>query len=86
MPVGSSWEYDSQRMGMAASNSEILEIVEGLSAEQKQISPKYFYDERGSQLFDQITQLPEYYLTNTNFASCATTSKTLSRWLANRPA
>ena len=50
---------------MAASNSEILEIVEGLSAEQKQISPKYFYDERGSQLFDQITQLPEYYLTNT---------------------
>jgi L-histidine N-alpha-methyltransferase len=52
-------------MGMTASNSEILEIVEGLSAEQKQISPKYFYDERGSQLFDQITQLPEYYLTNT---------------------
>ncbi len=50
---------------MAASKSEILEIVEGLSAEQKQISPKYFYDERGSQLFEQITQLPEYYLTNT---------------------
>ena len=50
---------------MAASSSEILEIVEGLSAEQKQISPKYFYDERGSQLFDQITRLPEYYLTNT---------------------
>ena len=50
---------------MAASNSEILEIVDGLSAKQKQISPKYFYDERGSQLFDQITRLPEYYLTNT---------------------
>ena len=65
MPVGSSWEYDSQRMGMAASNLEILEIVDGLSAKQKQISPKYFYDERGSQLFDQITRLPEYYLTNT---------------------
>lgn len=55
---------------MAASNlaihkREISEIVDGLSAEQKQISPKYFYDERGSQLFDDITQLPEYYLTNT---------------------
>jgi len=29
------------------------------------ISPKYFYDERGSQLFDQITRLPEYYPTET---------------------
>lgn len=50
---------------MAVSNTEISEIVDGLSAEQKQISPKYFYDERGSQLFDEITRLPEYYLTNT---------------------
>jgi len=50
---------------MAVGNAEISEIVDGLSAEQKQISPKYFYDERGSQLFDDITQLPEYYLTNT---------------------
>ena len=50
---------------MAVNSSELSEIVTGLSAEQKQISPKYFYDERGSQLFDAITQLPEYYLTNT---------------------
>lgn len=40
------------------------EIVEGLSQSQKTISPKYFYDERGSRLFDQITELPEYYLTD----------------------
>ncbi len=50
---------------MTASTSEINEIVDGLSGEQKQISPKYFYDERGSRLFDDITELPEYYLTNT---------------------
>lgn len=50
---------------MAVSNAELSEIIDGLSANQKQISPKYFYDERGSQLFDDITQLPEYYLTNT---------------------
>ena len=50
---------------MAVSSTEISEIVDGLSADQKQISPKYFYDERGSQLFDEITRLPEYYLTNT---------------------
>jgi len=50
---------------LAIRNREISEIVDGLSSDQKQISPKYFYDERGSQLFDDITQLPEYYLTNT---------------------
>ena len=43
---------------------ELEGIVEGLSLSQKTISPKYFYDERGSQLFDQITELPEYYLTD----------------------
>jgi L-histidine Nalpha-methyltransferase len=57
-------------MDMAVSNPaicsrEISEIIDGLSADQKQISPKYFYDARGSQLFDDITRLPEYYLTNT---------------------
>lgn len=44
--------------------SEINEIVDGLSQAQKTISPKFFYDERGSQLFDKITELPEYYLTD----------------------
>ena len=50
---------------MLIKNRELQEIIDGLSAEQKQISPKYFYDERGSQLFDEITRLPEYYLTDT---------------------
>lgn len=36
-------------------------IVEGLSLEQKSIPPKFFYDERGSQLFDAICEQPEYY-------------------------
>jgi len=35
----------------------------GLTAKPKELSPKYFYDERGSQLFEQITELPEYYPT-----------------------
>jgi L-histidine N-alpha-methyltransferase len=34
----------------------------GLSAPQKSIPPKYFYDDRGSALFDAICDLPEYYL------------------------
>lgn len=34
-----------------------------VSSLPKQLPPKYFYDERGSKLFEQITRLPEYYLT-----------------------
>ena len=41
----------------------VRDIRDGLSATPKQLSPKYFYDERGSELFEEITQLPEYYLT-----------------------
>ncbi len=47
--------------------TEIQEIVAGLQQDEKMISPKYFYDERGSQLFDEITTLPEYYPTETEF-------------------
>lgn len=39
------------------------DIAQGLSAAQKYIPCQYFYDERGSWLFQQIMQLPEYYLT-----------------------
>ena len=39
------------------------DTVAGLSASPKWLSSKYFYDARGSQLFEQITRLPEYYLT-----------------------
>jgi dimethylhistidine N-methyltransferase len=44
--------------------SEMRELVAGMSRAKKMISPKYFYDERGSQLFEKITELPEYYLTD----------------------
>ena len=44
------------------------EIVVGLSQPRKSISSKYFYDEAGSKLFEDITRLPEYYLTNTELA------------------
>jgi L-histidine Nalpha-methyltransferase len=37
------------------------EAREGLTAEPKVLSPKWFYDERGSELFEAITRLPEYY-------------------------
>ena len=39
--------------------------MKGLTAHPKAIPPKFFYDARGSQLFDAICELPEYYLTRT---------------------
>jgi dimethylhistidine N-methyltransferase len=42
-----------------------VDVLAGLSRAQKELSPKYFYDERGSHLFEDITRLPEYYLTRT---------------------
>jgi dimethylhistidine N-methyltransferase len=41
------------------------DVVRGLSQTPKMLPPRYFYDDRGSQLFEQITDLPEYYLTRT---------------------
>ena len=39
------------------------DVRDGLTRSLKELPPKYFYDERGSELFDQITALPEYYPT-----------------------
>ena len=44
------------------------DVLRGLSRPQKEISCKYFYDDRGSALFDEICELDEYYLTRTELA------------------
>jgi L-histidine Nalpha-methyltransferase len=41
------------------------DVRTGLTAVSKSLPPKYFYDQRGSELFDEITRLPEYYPTRT---------------------
>ena len=46
----------------------LAEVAAGLSAPQKELPPKYFYDQRGSELFEEITRLPEYYPTRTERA------------------
>jgi L-histidine N-alpha-methyltransferase len=46
----------------------LAEVAAGLSAPQKELPPKYFYDYRGSELFEEITRLPEYYQTRTERA------------------
>ncbi len=47
---------------------DAAEVLAGLTATHKCLSPKYFYDERGSQLFDEICELPEYYPTRCELA------------------
>src|SRR5690349_6578495 len=39
------------------------EVLHGLVASPKRIAPKFFYDQRGSALFEEICRLPEYYPT-----------------------
>jgi len=39
------------------------DVIAGLSGPSKEVSPRYLYDERGSELFERITELPEYYPT-----------------------
>lgn len=43
-------------------------VLEGLSQDRKVIAARYFYDKRGSELFEEITRLPEYYPTRTEMA------------------
>ena len=44
------------------------DVIDGLSQHPKKLSPKYFYDATGSELFEQITVLPEYYPTRTELS------------------
>ena len=44
------------------------DVLAGLSRPQKALSPKYFYDKTGSEIFDRITEAPEYYVARTEIA------------------
>ena len=47
--------------GQAGQHLFARDVAYGLNAPQKWLPPKYFYDERGSRLYEQICALPEYY-------------------------
>ena len=57
--------FEDQQPARTANSAELLA---GLQLEQKQVNPKYFYDARGSELFEQITRQQEYYPTRTEKA------------------
>lgn len=53
-------------------------MTEGLSSDEKFLLPKYFYDERGSLLFEEICKTPEYYPTRTEISILKNLSGTIS--------
>lgn len=63
--IAARWTFAGAQAPAAAPQPEGRDVVAGLSAPLKTLPPKYFYDDAGSRLFEQITDLPEYYLTRT---------------------
>lgn len=61
------------------------DILHGLQQQQKVLPPKYFYDQRGSQLFDAICELPEYYQTRTETTILQQNAEDISRCIGADP-
>jgi dimethylhistidine N-methyltransferase len=60
--LANAQQFDDQGSAFAG------DVIGDLSQHPKRLSPKYFYDATGSELFEQITVLPEYYPTRTELA------------------
>jgi Uncharacterized conserved protein len=59
--------YNDNKQAETVSNEKSMDtgfsrdVLRGLTAKEKSLSPKYFYDDEGSALFDRICRLDEYY-------------------------
>lgn len=62
------YRLDVHPMGPGSGERMAEEVRRGLTGHPKELAPKWFYDERGSELFERITQLPEYYQTRSELA------------------
>ncbi len=60
------------------------EISHSLQQDCKYISPKFFYNQRGSELFEQICNLPEYYLTRTEISILSSIKQELQSFLGGK--
>src|ERR1043165_2280915 len=71
----------SARHEAAASDSFADHVISGLGDSPKWLSAKDFYDAAGSDLFEQITQLPEYYPTRTELSILASNARAMSAYI-----
>jgi L-histidine Nalpha-methyltransferase len=60
------------------------DVLAGLARRHKAVSPKYFYDDAGSALFDRICEQPEYYLTRAELEILRTQGNEIAEWLGPR--
>lgn len=63
----------------------LRDVIGGLGASPKRLSPKYFYDRTGSLLFDAICELPEYYVTRTETAILESRVHDIAARISDRP-
>ena len=61
------------------------DVLAGLTARPKWLSPKYFYDRAGAQLFEEITALPEYYPTRCELAILHDNAAAIARFIPDGP-
>jgi dimethylhistidine N-methyltransferase len=71
----------SARHEAAASDSFADHVINGLTDNPKWLSAKYFYDAAGSDLFEEITRLPEYYPTRTELRILASNARAMSAYI-----
>jgi dimethylhistidine N-methyltransferase len=72
----------ARRIEAAAPDAAFLgDVLAGLGARQKRLSPKYFYDETGARLFEEITALAEYYPTRCELEILRARGGELARFL-----
>ena len=71
----------SARHEAAASDSFADHVIFGLNEKPKWLSAKYFYDAAGSALFEQITELPEYYPTRTELSILESRAREISGYI-----
>ena len=65
----------------APAGSFLADVIAGLSSQPKRLSPKYFYDATGSELFEAITRLPEYYPTRTELGILRAHAGDMAAWI-----
>lgn len=59
------------------------DVINGLGLKQKSLAAKYFYDERGSELFEAICELPEYYPTRSEIALMRQHANSMARQIGD---
>jgi dimethylhistidine N-methyltransferase len=69
-----------------ATSEFAADVLAGLTAMPKRLSPKYFYDRVGSELFERITELPEYYLTRCDVGILTEHADDIARLIADHAA